>query len=137
MSVLEQNKQIVREFLEEVFNKQRAELIDEFLASDYSLYHPGVPGALGRDAFPDFVASFPAGFSDFSIQVKSIIAEGDEVAARFVLSGIHKGTFMGVEPTGKQVELPGEAFYRLRGGKIVEDRPIIDWASMLEQMEVL
>lgn len=133
----EQNKEIVRKFLEEVFSKQRVELIDELLASDYVLYHPGAAGPLDRDAFPEFLASFPAGFSDFSIEVNSIIAEGDEAAARFTLSGTHRGVFMGVQPTGMKVELPGEAFYRLRDGKIVEDRPLIDWAQMLEQMEVL
>lgn len=137
MSVEQQSKEIVREFLEEVFNKQKVELIDEFLAPDYVLHHPGVPGPMGRDAFPEFVACFPAGFADFAIRVKSVIAEADEVAVRFVLSGVHHGTFMGVEATGRDVELPGIAFYRLRNGKIVEDRPIIDWALMLEQMEVL
>jgi predicted ester cyclase len=44
---------------------------------------------------------------------------------------------MGVAPTGRRVALQGEAFYRLRDGQIVEDRPVIDWAQMLEQMEVL
>jgi steroid delta-isomerase-like uncharacterized protein len=133
----EQNKEIVRAFLDELFNKQRLELIDEFLASDYALYHPGATAPLDRAAFPVFVAGFPAGFSDFRIELESIIAEGDEVATRFILSGTHRGEFMGVQPTGKKVELAGEAFYRLRDGKIVEDRPLIDWAQMLEQLEVL
>jgi steroid delta-isomerase-like uncharacterized protein len=133
----EQNKEIVRAFLDELFNKQRLELIDEFLASDYALYHPGATAPLDRAAFPEFVGGFPAGFSNFRIELESIIAEGDEVATRFVLSGTHKGEFMGVQPTGKKVELAGEAFYRLRDGKIVEDRPLIDWAQMLEQLEVL
>ena len=133
----EQNKQIILRFIDELFNKQRVELIDEFLASDYALYHPGSPDPLGRDAFPEFLAGFPAGFADFHIAVESIIAEGDELAARFVLTGTHRGVFMGVEATGKTVVLPGEAFYKMRDGKIVEDRPLIDWATMLEQMEVL
>lgn len=136
MSV-EQNKQVVRKFLEEVFDKQRLDIVDDILARDYKLYHPGASEPLGRDAFPEFLASFPAGFAGFYIRVEDLIAEGDKVAARFVLGGTHAGVFMGVEPTGKRVELHGEAFYTLRDGQIVEDRPLIDWAQMLEQMEIL
>ena len=134
---LDQNKKVVRQFLEEVFDNRRLDLVDDILAPDYLLYHPGASQPLKRDAFPAFLAGFPAGFPDFFMEVKSIIAEGDEVAARFVLGGTHKGTFMGVPPTGRKVELQGEAFYRLRDGQIIEDRPLIDWAQMLEQMEVL
>lgn len=133
----EQNKEVIRKFFDELFNKQRVALIDEFLAPDYELYHPGSSDPLGRDDFPDFLASFHEGFSDFHMEVESVIAEGDEAAVRFVLTGTHRGVFMGVEPTGQKVVLPGEAFYKLRDGKIIEDRPLIDWATMLEQMEVL
>jgi steroid delta-isomerase-like uncharacterized protein len=134
---VEQNKQIVRRFLEEVFNRQRLDLVDDLLARDYTLYHPGAPAPLGRDCFPEFLSGYPAGFPDFYMRVEDVIGEGDRVAARFVLGGTHKGTFMGVAPTGRRVALQGEAFYRLRDGQIVEDRPVIDWAQMLEQMEVL
>jgi predicted ester cyclase len=134
---VEQNKQVVRKFLEELFDKQRLHLVDDLLAPDYKLYHPGAPEPLGLDSFPEFLSSFPAGFAGFYMKVEDLIGEGDKVAARFVLGGTHKGVFMGVQPTGKVVELHGEAFYLLRDGQIVEDRPLIDWAQMLEQMEIL
>jgi steroid delta-isomerase-like uncharacterized protein len=130
----EENKQIVREFIEEVLNRQRVDLMSELLAPDYALHFPGMPGPLKREAFPVFIASFPAAFPDFHLAVESLIAEGDEVAVRFVLSGTHQGEFMGIAPTGRKVEVPGHVFYRIRGGKIVDDRPIFDRALMLEQL---
>ena len=133
----EQNKEIVRKFVEEVLNRQRLELVDELLAADYVLYFPGMPGPMNREAFPQLAATFPVAFPNFRIAVESLVAEHDEVAVRFVLSGTHKGEFMGVPPTGKKVEVPGHVFYRLRGGKIVEDRPIFDRALMLEQLGVM
>lgn len=131
------NKQIVRRFVEEILNRQRVELVDELLASDYELHFPGAPGPLNRNAFPSFIAGFPAAFPDFRIAVESVIAEGDEVAVRFVLNGTHKGEFMGIPATGKKVEVPGHVFYRLRGGKIVDDRPVFDRALLLEQLGVM
>jgi steroid delta-isomerase-like uncharacterized protein len=133
----EQNKQVVRTFVEEILNRQRVNLVDELLASDYKLHFPGAPEPLSREAFPAFIAGFPAAFPDFRIAVESMIAEGDEVAVRFVLSGTHQGEFMGVPPTGRKVEVPGHVFYRLRGSKIVDDRPIFDRALLLEQLGVM
>lgn len=133
----EENKQIVREFIDEILNRQRVELVDKLLASDYALYFPGAPEPMTRETFPQFIAAFPAAFPDFQIAVETLIAEGDEVAVRFVLKGTHNGEFMGVPPTGKKVEVPGHVFYRLREGKIVEDPPIFDRALMLEQLGVM
>jgi steroid delta-isomerase-like uncharacterized protein len=132
-----ENKQIVREFIEEILNRQRVELVGELLASDYKLYFPGAPEAMTRETFPQFLAGFPTAFPDFHLAVESLIAEGDEVAARFVLAGTHEGDFMGVPATGKKVAVPGHVFYRLRGGKIVDDRPIFDRALLLQQLGVM
>ena len=133
----EQNKQIIRAFIEEILNRQRMELVGELLASDYQLHFPGTPEPMDREAFGRFVAAFPAAFPDFHIAVESLLAEGDEVAVRFVLNGTQKGEFMGVPPTGKKVSVPGHVFYRIRGGKIVDDRPIFDRALLLEQLGVM
>jgi len=102
----EENKQIVREFIEEVLNRQRVDLIGELLAPDYALHFPGMPEPLKREAFPVFIASFPAAFPDFRLAVESLIAEGDEVAVRFVLSGTHQGEFMGIAPPARRSKCP-------------------------------
>ena len=133
----DQNKEIVRTFVAEVLNQQRIELLPELLAPDYALYFPGMAEPMTLEAFPEFIVSFPKAFPDFQIVTESFIAEGDEVAVRFVLRGTHQGEFMGIPPTGKKVDVPGHVFYRLRNGKIVEDRPIFDRALMLEQLGVM
>jgi steroid delta-isomerase-like uncharacterized protein len=133
----EQNKRIIREFIDEILNRQHLELVEKFLASDYRLYFAGAPESVDREAFPRFTTVFPTAFPDFRLAIKSVVAEGDEVAVRFVLEGTHKAEFMGVPATGKKVEVPGHVFYRLRDGKIVEDRPIFDRALMLEQLGIM
>ena len=133
----EENKQIVREFIDEILNRQRVELMDKLLASDYKLYFPGAPEPLTRETFPQFIAAFPTAFPDFQIAVETLVAEGDDVAVRFVLKGTHNGEFMGVPATSRKVQVPGHVFYRLQEGKIVEDRPIFDRALMLEQLGVM
>ena len=50
-----------------------------------------------------------------------MVAEGDMVAARFIMRGTHRGTFFGVPPTGKTNAVQAMNFYRLSGGQFVEE----------------
>ena len=52
--------------------------------------------------------------------IEDMIAEGDKVAVRWTLTGIHKGDLMGVPPTGVQVTFTGNTIHRFAGGKCVE-----------------
>jgi len=56
------------------------------------------------------------------------------VAARFTMSGTHHGPFFGVPPTGKAIKVQAMNFYRLSGGKFVEERGQPDLLSLLQQI---
>jgi predicted ester cyclase len=47
-------------------------------------------------------------------------AENDKVVNRYTGRGAHRGEYLGVAPTGREVELSGVTIFRLSGGKIVE-----------------
>ena len=48
--------------------------------------------------------------------------EGDIVAVRYSMTGTQQGSFAGVASTNKPVVSQSMAFYRLAGGKIIEER---------------
>jgi predicted ester cyclase len=75
-----------------------------------------------------------AAFSDISITVEDQIAEGDKVVSRWTIRGTHKGEYMGIAPTGKQVTITGISIYRIEKGKIVEDWANSDMLGMLQQL---
>ena len=64
-----------------------------------------------------------------------MVAEGDKVAARFTMRGTHKGTFFGVPPTGKKIEVKAINFYRLRDGQFVEETGVPDLLGLLQQIK--
>lgn len=66
------------------------------------------------------------------------IAEGDYVATGGWPSvvGTHTGEWLGMPPTGKHIEMRVMDFYRLSGGKIVENWVPIDILHILKQMGV-
>lgn len=45
---------------------------------------------------------------------------GDTVVKRMTLMGTHLGAYMGIAPTGRQVEVDGFGIYRIENGRIAE-----------------
>jgi predicted ester cyclase len=63
-----------------------------------------------------------------------MIAEDDRVAARFTMRGTHRGSFFGVPPTGKTIAVQAMNFYRLSGGRFIEERGQPDLLGLLQQI---
>jgi predicted ester cyclase len=75
-----------------------------------------------------------ASFAHMNCTAEDIIAEGDKVAIRWSWRGIHKGEYMGIAPTGKQVTMTGISILRIVGGKIVEEWGESDNLGFMEQL---
>ena len=68
--------------------------------------------------------------------IERLVAEGDMVAFRVNMRGTHKGEFMGIAPTGKQITMASAFFYRFEGGKEVEALPYSDTLALFQQLGV-
>jgi predicted ester cyclase len=66
------------------------------------------------------VAEIRQAFPDYRGTNEIQIAEGDMVANRWVAHGTHRGEFMGIAPTGREVTFRGIAIDRMADGKAVE-----------------
>ena len=63
-----------------------------------------------------------------------MVAEGDMVAERAMFRGTHRGEFMGIPATGKQVTGDIMGFNLLVDGKIAERGRIIDIFGLMQQL---
>ncbi len=134
---LEENKAIELRFFEEVVNKGNLAVIDELVAANF-VDRCALPGvAPDREGYKQFFAAAHSAFPDFHSTLEDMIAEGDKVVQRFTVRGTHKGEWMGIAPTGKQIEVGGIAIHRLAGGKIVEDWASMDMLGMMQQLGVV
>ncbi len=133
----EENKALVRNILEEAYNKGNLDVIDEHLAPDYVHHNPptGVPN--DREGYKQAVTMLRTAFPDYHITIDDMIAEGDKVVLRLHWSGTHKGEFMGIPPTGKHITVEGISIHRIEGGKIVEQKGMVDSMSMMQQLGVV
>ncbi len=133
----EDNKALMRRFLEEVFNKKNLAAIDEFIAPNH-VDHT-LPAFLPstREGSKQAIGMYLKAFPDLHLTVEDMIAEGDKVVTRFTSRGTQKGTFMGIPPTGKQVTVSSIVIARIAGGKSVEQWGLDDQLGMLQQLGVI
>jgi steroid delta-isomerase-like uncharacterized protein len=133
---LEENKEIVRRY-QEIYNSNDLERLTEVVSED--LLTPKIMAGIPQGLEGAKVAHqiMLAGFPDYQTVIEDLLAEGDKVAARIVMSGTQTGNFIGIPPTGKFASFTGIYIARLENGKIVEHWGEEDGVSLLQQLGVL
>ena len=132
----DENKALMRRFIEEVWNKGNLQVADE-------IFHPAAtspsapqlpPGTAGVRMIAEM---FRSAFPDFHMTIEDLVAEEDIVVARFTQGGTHRGTFMGAAPTGRQVQFTEIGILRVAGGKVVESWYETDMLSLYQQVGLI
>jgi len=134
---IEENKSLARRLFEEFVFKGDLAVADKILAADFVNHNPGLGTTPDREGLKQFVSMMLGAFLDLHGTVEDVIAEGDKVTVRMTATGTHKGEFMGIPPTGKQITVSAMGVFRIAGGKVVERWAIIDQLSMLQQLGIL
>ena len=100
--------------------------------------------ALDELMVPDIAEEFKEGitevrraFPDYHGTNEIQVAEGDMVANHFVFYGTHRGEFMGIAPTGREVKFTGLTIDRVVDGKIVENWIEGDLEDLLQQIDAV
>ena len=137
MSV-DENKMVVRRFVEEVQGQHKLDLAEELMSSkmvDHYFETQGIPHTENAvKEFNKFYSNLLAAFPDITAVIHHQVAEGDLVATYKTLYGTHKGEFRGIQPTGKKIALDLMDFFRLTDGKIVEHWAVIDFMNLMRQL---
>lgn len=132
----EENKAVVRN-LYEALNAGDLSKFADGLADDV-VEHEELPGLTPNKAgIVQFFQTIMAGVSGMRMNVDEMIAEGDRVSVRGVMSGKHTGEFMGVPATGNQLNVPLSDYFRIANGKIAEHWGVMDSGAMLMQLGVV
>src|SRR5829696_226994 len=121
MPSAEENKALVRRFMEAQANAD-LDTLDELLAPDFVDHSLQPDQEPGREGYMLSVAEEPAIFSKVRFNFEDQAAEGDKVISRLTISRLHdRGEFLGLAPTGMEIETSAIIIHRMSGGKIVEE----------------
>ncbi len=128
------NKAVVRRFIEEVFVAGRPEAVDELLTDDFVGHTwPSVTGN-GKQDLKLAMERVSKGLADAVFEIEDIIAEHDRVAVRVTASARQVGDFMGMPGTGRRYSIGEIHIFGLREGKIAEHWHQFDQLAMLRQL---
>jgi steroid delta-isomerase-like uncharacterized protein len=130
----EANKLTMHRFVEFI-NTASQKLAEELISPNAIFHVPGRPEPMrGPAGYLAIIEMMRGGFPDIQWTLEEMVAEGDKVAARFIMRGTHQGTFFGVGPSGKKIAVQAMNFYRLSDGKFVEERGQPDMLGLLQQI---
>lgn len=135
MTTTDENKKLYRRLVEEAFNQDDLDAVDEVVDGDIVVHAAGQPEPLrGPEGVKEFLGMYRTAFPDGHIGIEEILAEGDIVVARWTGTGTHDGDLMGIAPTGAEVTVMGMEMYRVSDGKLVEGWELFDTLGMLQQL---
>jgi len=129
------NKKLVQTF-NDATNGADWDALAEVVADDFARHSAATQGppVKSRDEFVALQQEFLKSFPDQRVTIEHIIAEGDYVAIRAVYTGTQKGPMGDMPATGKSVEAPFLAMFRIESGKIAELWVEWDNLNMLGQL---
>ncbi|WP_101295995.1 ester cyclase [Halegenticoccus soli] len=127
-------KEVARQYVEVVWNRGDIDALDGILTA-HQLYHdPTGDAEEPLLEFKDFIQGYRQAFPDLHLKVDRYIAEGDSVAFWGRTTGTHEGSFMGLDPTGKTIDIMGINVVRVEDGKIAERWANFDLFGLLQQL---
>jgi steroid delta-isomerase-like uncharacterized protein len=132
---LEANKALVRRNFEVIWSACDLKAVDTLIATDYIGHIATVPQPVrGAEAFKQLVMMFHIASPNIRFEIQDQIAEGNQVATRWIAHGTHQGEFMGIAPSGQSLAVTGTSFHRIENGLIQESWDDWDALSMLQNM---
>jgi steroid delta-isomerase-like uncharacterized protein len=131
----DRNKDVVRR-IEEAWDRNDLDSLDELFAPDF-VTHAGVPGfppglAGAKMAHQGALQSFP----DRKVSIEDITGDGDLVSVRCRMTGTNRGglPWAGVPANGRSVDVQWIGLYRLRDGRVIEHRAVMDVMGLMQQL---
>lgn len=128
-------KQVVQRFNREVIEQGRRDAFEELMAPDFVNW--SAPAGAPRDAsgmWNTFEHLLRPALSDLRVDIHEQLCEGEKVATRKTLSGLHTGPMMGVAATGRSVSIDVIDIVAVRDGRYAEHWGVNTLGIVLAQL---
>jgi predicted ester cyclase len=128
------NMELVKRYVEAI-NQGNFEDFEELLSSDYAGHSPpGYPENISRDRLIENYKGVAKDFKSFAWEIEDLMAAGDKVICRVMVSGFYEGSLPDIKVTGEQISFSLIAIMRVEDGKIAEEWMIDDMLGLARQL---
>jgi predicted ester cyclase len=132
-----QNLEVVRSFYDEGVNRADLSVFDRVAAPDIVYHGATVGDESGLEALRRIYGEALTGLPGLKYTLLTSVADGDAVALRYAVEGVHTGDFRGLAPTGKTITWNHSAFAHVQCGRISEMWAEIDQLDRLRGFGIL
>lgn len=129
----QENIKLQQQFGEAV-NGGNLNALRDIVAPDAVDHDPAPDQGNGPEGFITFFTMMRSAFPDLKIAVEHMVADDDNVAFAYTITGTHSSDFMGVPATGRQIKARGMQITRFENGKQVERWGSSDGLGILQQI---
>jgi len=123
--------------MQRAWNAKDAAALASFHADDGVVHSPMFGEVRGRAEVERTYGEMFRMFGDWDFQGQELIIDGDRFAQTFVATATHSSEMFGVEPTNRRFRVQGVLVFEMRDGKVVNERRLYDFTSLLVQIGVL
>jgi steroid delta-isomerase-like uncharacterized protein len=121
----------------EAVNTGQLQLLREVIAASVVDHDPAADQGSGPEGYIHFFTGLREAFPDLSVAVEHVVADDNNVAFAYTITGTHKGNFLGFPASGTKIKARGMQISRFEDGKIVERWGSSDELGILQQIGVL
>ena len=120
----------------EAINSGNLHLLKDIVAEN-SVDHDPAPGqGAGPEGYVKFFTMMRTAFPDFKVAVETLVADEEQVAFAYTVTGTHQGDFNGIPATGKTIKARGMQISKFKDGKMVERWGSSDELGILKQLGI-
>jgi predicted ester cyclase len=112
-------------------------VIDDLVAPDATIATPFPTEAGAPETLKRLWAMLLSAFPDLHIRIDDVIAKGEMVVIRDVVTGTNLGEYQGRPPTGRRISYDEIFVLRFVDGRIVQTWGVVDTLAQLRQLGVI
>jgi steroid delta-isomerase-like uncharacterized protein len=132
-----ENLAVVRSFYEEGVNGGDLSVFDRVAAPDIVYYGATVGDESGLEVLKRIYGEALTGFPGIQYTLLTSVVDGNAVALRYNVEGVHSGEFRGLAPSGNTITWNHSTFAHVACGRISEMWAEIDQLDRLQEFGIL
>jgi steroid delta-isomerase-like uncharacterized protein len=129
-----QNKMLVQNVIEEIYNKGNLNLADEIVTNQYVPHDSTLNAGTGAMGLKNHATTLRTAFPDLHLNIEEIHSDGDTVITRLTARGTHNGNFLDVPATGRSIKTTGILISHVKNGKLADSFMNWDALGVMQQI---
>ncbi|WP_424688765.1 MAG: ester cyclase [Halarcobacter ebronensis] len=129
------NKTLVKEYYEELWNKQNKEYIDILFHEDIEFHGSLNIDTKGKKEFEEYMDKVLTGIPNLYHGIETMVEENNCIAVKAVYNGTHKGQLFEFEASNNRIKYNGASFFKFEDNKIISIWVLGDLTALYKQLK--